>query len=238
MQKMVVARLAAARGDETCALSSPPSRPARRSPSRAHTGTAPRPAPLPARPLLPARPSPRPSPRAARPLPPLVFSRLAWAPAPGRGTPYAPLCAARPRSAGVGRGGGGGPLARVRQPGAGAPALSSAPGPWPPAACPQARGEDGRPPSPTALALLAASPSAASGPRAGDSGPGCSRDFSPASGPGIWRAQPGLREVKGRGEGEEDTRPRGLGPRREGLEEARLRESPGAKTGGRKSSFK
>ncbi|XP_078290047.1 uncharacterized protein LOC144613016 [Panthera onca] len=129
------------------------------------------------------------------PGPPLAFARTHRHLLRG-GAPPTPLSAllgrARREWGGVG---GGGPLARVRQPGAGAPALSSAPGPWPPAACPQARGEDGRPPSPTALALLAASPSAASGPRAGDSGPGCSRDFSPASGPGIWRAQPGLQEM-------------------------------------------
>ncbi|XP_053058531.1 translation initiation factor IF-2-like [Acinonyx jubatus] len=151
------------------------------------------------------RRGPRPSPRApcsrrAPPRAPRAHSPLSSSPRSPRhllrgGAPPTPLSALLGRARREWGGVGGGPLARVRQPGAGAPALSSAPGPWPPAACPQARGEDGRPPSPTALALLAASPSAASGPRAGDSGPGCSRDFSPASGPGIWRAQPGLREM-------------------------------------------
>lgn len=103
MQKMVVARLAAARRDETCALSSPPrARPAAR--LRAHTrrhraaapGPSPRPSPraLPARPPrapLPAPPAPLPAPLPERPSP-----RLPRAPSP-RPSPSAPPRAPSPR---------------------------------------------------------------------------------------------------------------------------------------------
>lgn len=225
MQKMVVARLVAARGDETCALSSPPSRPARRSPSRTHTNTAPRPPHArPARTPAPAHPSPsaalprrapRPplawlypagAPRAPRsphalppgwsrafpahhsPTPSSLLPRLAEGPTLGMGTPapLSPLLQAPPLLRCTWQ--EIGPAGGVYKTGSGAQGVSGSPGPRPPAAFLQAHGEDRLPPSPTAFALLPASPSSATGLRAGDSGPRCSKDFSPANGPGIWRA--------------------------------------------------
>lgn len=74
-------------------------------------------------------------------------------------------------------------------PGSGAQGVSASPGPRPPAAFLQARGEDRLPPFPAAVAFLSASPSSATRLRAGDSGPRCSRDFSAANSPGIWRGR-------------------------------------------------
>lgn len=179
----------------TAALPACPPR-ARRTPSTRPSPTARQASPLgcsPERPSLPDAPEPVgkqvfPSPPHRSLSPSTLLPPCAEGPTLGMGTPeslsllFRRLCF----SAALGRKLAPGPGLR---PGSGAQGVSASPGPRPPAAFLQARGEDRLPPFPTAVAFLSASPSSATGLRAGDSGPRCSSDFSSANSPGIWRGR-------------------------------------------------
>lgn len=133
---------------------------------------------------------------------------------------------------------GNGPAGPGLHPRSGARGVSASPGPRPPAAFLQARGEDRQPPAPAAVAARSASPSAATGLRAGDSGPRCSKAFSSANSPGIWKARDGNRGGEGAqggrgrekavkaGRGGRRSRSRRLGRRRKELEAVRVGQSP------------
>ncbi|CAD7689889.1 unnamed protein product [Nyctereutes procyonoides] len=175
---MVVARLVAARGDETCALSSPPSRPARGSPRRTHTPTlrrgrrtrapprAPPARPAPARPSRrapphhpsrPALPSPRAPPRApvpARP-PPGRHPRAPSPRAPPRAPPARPAPARpSPRALPQARRTRPHSLARPALPRARAGRSQLTPRPLAPRSFPGSQGTHSEVGTPCALALL------------------------------------------------------------------------------------
>ncbi|XP_074258016.1 uncharacterized protein LOC141584941 [Saimiri boliviensis] len=145
---------------------------------------------LPERPRLPDAPGPvrRKVFPSHHSLTPTSLPRFAEGPTLGMGTSSAPLLVfLAPLLVGCARQKIG-PLARSASPSRGLRGVSTSPCSPAPAASLQVREEDGLPPAPTVPAFLSAQPSSATGLRAGNSGPRCSKDSSPANGPGIWRA--------------------------------------------------